>query len=60
MGKTEDELKAEGVNYKKGTFPFAANSRARANMDADGMVKVSQLIDQTDFFFHIFSLSFYD
>ena len=58
MGKTEDELKAEGVNYKKGTFPFAANSRARANMDADGMVKVSQLIDQTDFFFHIFLFHF--
>ena len=40
VGKTEDELKAEGVSYNKGTFPFAANSRARANMDADGMVKM--------------------
>jgi dihydrolipoamide dehydrogenase len=40
VGKTEEELKAEGVSYKKGTFPFAANSRARANADTDGMVKM--------------------
>jgi dihydrolipoamide dehydrogenase len=40
VGKTEEELKAEGVNYKKGTFPFMANSRARANADTDGMVKM--------------------
>jgi len=40
VGKTEDELKAEGVVYGKGTFPFLANSRAKTNGDADGMVKV--------------------
>eukprot|EP00997_Jenningsia_sp_PLL12_P006919 NODE_3502_length_766_cov_103.997211_g2929_i0.p1 GENE.NODE_3502_length_766_cov_103.997211_g2929_i0~~NODE_3502_length_766_cov_103.997211_g2929_i0.p1 ORF type:complete len:149 (-),score=38.03 NODE_3502_length_766_cov_103.997211_g2929_i0:26-472(-) len=40
VGKTEDELKAEGAKYKKGTFPFLANSRAKTNGDFDGMVKV--------------------
>lgn len=40
VGKTEEELKAEGVNYAKGVFPFAANSRAKANQDFDGMVKI--------------------
>ena len=35
VGKTEEELKAAGVAYKKGTFPFMANSRARA-MQARG------------------------
>jgi len=40
VGKTEEELKAAGVEYKKGTFPFMANSRARANADTDGMVKM--------------------
>lgn len=40
VGKTEDELKAEGVEYGKGTFPFLANSRAKTNGDYDGMVKV--------------------
>ena len=30
MGKTEEELKAAGVDYRKGSFPFMANSRARA------------------------------
>jgi len=39
VGKTEEELKEAGVEYKKGTFPFMANSRARANADTDGMVK---------------------
>ncbi len=40
IGKTEEQLKAEGVNYKKGDFPFAANGRAKA-MDADkGRVKI--------------------
>lgn len=46
VGKTEDELKAAGVKYKKGVFPFMANSRARANDDADGLVKV--LVDEND------------
>eukprot|EP00927_Polykrikos_kofoidii_P065197 TRINITY_DN60985_c0_g1_i1.p1 TRINITY_DN60985_c0_g1~~TRINITY_DN60985_c0_g1_i1.p1 ORF type:complete len:494 (+),score=97.76 TRINITY_DN60985_c0_g1_i1:71-1552(+) len=40
VGKTEAQLKAEKVDYKVGKFPFAANSRAKANDDADGFVKV--------------------
>jgi dihydrolipoamide dehydrogenase len=40
VGKTEDELKAEGVKYAKGSFPFLANSRAKTNGDYDGMIKV--------------------
>ena len=40
VGKTEEELKAAGVDYKVGKFPFSANSRAKANRDTDGMVKV--------------------
>jgi len=39
VGMTEDEAKAKGLDYMVGTFPFAANSRARANEDADGIVK---------------------
>lgn len=33
VGKTEEELKTAGIKYKKGTFPFLANSRAKANDD---------------------------
>merc|ERR1740117_2136000 len=40
VGKTEEELKEAGVSYNKGTFPFAANSRARANGSTDGFVKI--------------------
>lgn len=40
VGKTEQELKAEGVNYKAGKFPFAATGRAMAANDTDGFVKV--------------------
>jgi dihydrolipoamide dehydrogenase len=40
VGQTEEQLKAAGVKYNKGVFPFAANSRARAMQDADGMVKI--------------------
>ncbi len=40
VGKTEEELKAAGVAYKSGTFPFTANGRARANRHTDGFVKV--------------------
>jgi dihydrolipoamide dehydrogenase len=40
VGKTEEELKAEGVKYKVGKFPLLANSRAKTNDDTDGMVKV--------------------
>jgi dihydrolipoamide dehydrogenase len=39
VGKTEQQLKAEGVKYKAGTFPFIANGRARALGDTTGMVK---------------------
>lgn len=39
VGKTEQQLKAEGIAYKAGTFPFAANGRARALGDTSGMVK---------------------
>ncbi|MBL8549962.1 MAG: dihydrolipoyl dehydrogenase [Hyphomonadaceae bacterium] len=40
VGRTEEELKAAGIAYKVGKFPFLANSRARTNHAADGMVKV--------------------
>lgn len=40
VGKTEEELTAAGVEFVKGTFPFAANSRARANGSTEGFVKV--------------------
>ena len=40
VGKTEEELKEAGVEYVTGNFPFAANSRARANGSSDGFVKV--------------------
>jgi len=39
-GKTEQQLKASGENYKVGTFPFLANGRAKAQGDTSGMVKV--------------------
>ena len=39
VGKTEQQLKAEGIAYKAGTFPFMANGRARALGDTSGMVK---------------------
>jgi dihydrolipoamide dehydrogenase len=40
VGKTEEELKAEGRAYKAGKFPFMANSRAKTNHDTDGFVKI--------------------
>ena len=40
VGKTEEELKEAGISYKKGNFPFSANSRARANQSTEGFVKV--------------------
>ncbi len=39
VGKTEQQLKAEGVEYRAGTFPFSANARARALGDTSGLVK---------------------
>ncbi|QQQ17570.1 dihydrolipoyl dehydrogenase [Brevundimonas vitis] len=40
VGKTEDQLKADGVAYKSGKFPFSANSRAKINHETDGYAKV--------------------
>jgi dihydrolipoamide dehydrogenase len=40
VGKTEEELKAEGIAYNSGKFPFTANGRAKVNKTTDGFVKV--------------------
>ena len=40
VGKTEEQLKEEGIEYNVGKFPLMANSRAKANLDSDGFVKV--------------------
>ncbi|MGE5504073.1 MAG: dihydrolipoyl dehydrogenase [Actinomycetota bacterium] len=40
VGKTEEQLKTEGVAYKVGKFPFTANGRARSMNESDGFVKV--------------------
>ncbi len=40
VGKTEEEIKASGVSYKVGKFPFMANSRGRAVGQTDGFVKI--------------------
>lgn len=40
VGRTEEQLKEAGVDYKTGSFPFKASGRARASMDTDGVVKV--------------------
>jgi dihydrolipoamide dehydrogenase len=40
VGKTEEELKAEGRAYKAGKFPFMANSRAKVNHETEGFIKV--------------------
>ena len=45
VGKTEEELKKAGVDYKAGKFPFTANGRARAMLQTEGFVKV--LADKT-------------
>jgi dihydrolipoamide dehydrogenase len=45
VGKTEEELVAAGIEFNKGSFPFSANSRARANGSSEGFVKV--LADKT-------------
>ncbi|KAI9830245.1 MAG: D-lactate ferricytochrome c oxidoreductase [Sarea resinae] len=39
VGQNEAELKAAGVKYKTGSFPFSANSRAKTNLDSEGFVK---------------------
>ncbi|RAK57457.1 dihydrolipoyl dehydrogenase [Phenylobacterium deserti] len=40
VGRNEEELKAAGVPYKVGKFPFTANSRAKINHEAEGFVKI--------------------
>ncbi len=40
VGQTEDEVKAAGIDYKVGKFPFMANGRAKANRTTDGFVKI--------------------
>lgn len=40
VGKTEEQLKEEGVAYKTGKFPLTANSRARCNHETDGFAKI--------------------
>lgn len=40
VGKTEEQLKEEGISYKVGQFPMRALGRARASMDIDGFVKI--------------------
>jgi dihydrolipoamide dehydrogenase len=40
VGKTEEQLKAEGVPYKVGKFPFTANAKAKTNGKTDGFVKI--------------------
>ena len=58
VGKTEAQLKADGIKYKVGQFPFAASGRARAHGDTSGMVRM--IADaETDRLLgvHIFGLS---
>jgi dihydrolipoamide dehydrogenase len=40
VGKTEEQLKDAGIEYKVGKFPFSANSRGRANLQTEGFVKI--------------------
>jgi dihydrolipoamide dehydrogenase len=40
VGKTEEELKADGIGYRVGKFPFTANGRAKVNHTTDGFVKI--------------------
>lgn len=40
VGQNEQELKAANVKYKVGSFPFSANSRAKTNLDTEGIVKI--------------------
>ena len=40
VGRTEEELKAEGCAYKAGKFPFTANARAKSNLTTEGFIKI--------------------
>ena len=48
VGKTEQTLKAEGTEYRKGAFPFVANGRARGLGETEGMVKILAAADDSD------------
>lgn len=39
MGQNEAELKEQGIKFKVGSFPFTANSRAKTNLETEGLVK---------------------
>ncbi len=45
VGKTEEQLKEEGIVYKVGKFPFMGNGRAKVNFSADGFVKILSSMD---------------
>jgi dihydrolipoamide dehydrogenase len=47
VGQTEQEVKASGKAYNVGSFPFVANSRAKTNLDTEGMVKWVPIYDFT-------------
>ena len=54
VGRTEEELKSAGIDYKVGKFPFTANGRARAMLHTDGFVKIlSAKSDDRVLGFHI-------
>lgn len=40
VGQNEEDLKKQKIQYRVGTFPFSANSRAKTNLDTDGFVKM--------------------
>ena len=40
VGRSEEELKADGIAYNTGKYPFTANPRARVNQETDGFVKI--------------------
>jgi dihydrolipoamide dehydrogenase len=40
VGQSEQDLKKAGINYRVGTFPFSANSRAKTNQESEGFVKM--------------------
>ena len=40
VGKTEEQVKSEGIDFQVGSFPFAASGRAKAKGDTTGMVKI--------------------
>jgi dihydrolipoamide dehydrogenase len=48
VGKTEDEVKASGREYKKGSFPFAASGRAKAMEQTSGLVKIISASDDDE------------